>query len=143
MKIHKFENIYPRTFWIANCSKEYPWELTKKFNFYENTPGWQELATGINNELDNAAFTSIAACYPVEEKATGKIGVLLTVFQIDEMDQSLIAHESVHIADYFYEACGCNSEDFTDGNEAYAYLVGWAAGCIANVLIKEKDGKTK
>ena len=59
------------------------------------------------------------------------------------MDSSLIAHESVHIADYFYEACGCNSEDFTDGNEAYAYLVGWAAGCIANVLIKEKDGKTK
>ena len=143
MKIHKFENIYPRTFWIANCSKEHPRELTKKFNFYDNTPGWQELATGINNELDNASFTSIAACYPVEEKATGKIGVILTIFQTSEMDSSLIAHESVHIADYFYEACGCNSEDFTDGNEAYAYLVGWAAGCIANVLIKERNGKTE
>ena len=143
MKIHKFENLYPRTFWIADCSNEHPWELTKRFNFYENTPGWKELAQSINNELDNASFTAIAACYPVEEKSTDKIGVMLAIFQIEDMDTALIAHEAVHIADYFYEACGCNSEDFTDGNEAYAYLVGWAAGCIANVLIKEKDGKTK
>ena len=42
------------------------------------------------------------------------------------------------IADFYFEVTGCNSEDFTEGNEAYAYLVGWAAGCIANVLIKEQ-----
>ena len=69
---------------------------------------------------------------------TGKIGVLLVIFNSEETNTDIIAHESVHIADYYYEACGCNSEGFTDGNEAYAYLVGWAAGCIANVLIKEK-----
>lgn len=138
MKVHKFETIYPRTFWIANCSKEHPWELTKKFKFYLNTPGWQEINMNINNELDNADFTAIAGCYVVEEKSTGKLGVLMLIFEIDEMDASLIAHESVHVADYFYEVCGCNSEDFSDGNEAYAYLVGWVAGCVSNVLIKER-----
>lgn len=139
MKIHKNETHYPRTLWIVDCSKEHPWDLEKKFVFYNNTPGWKEINKEITNELDNASFTAIAACYAVEEKATGKLGVLLIIFQMNEIDTSIIAHESVHIADYFYEACGCNFEDFTDGNEAYAYLVGWAAGCIANILIKEKN----
>lgn len=143
MKVHKYETHYPRTFWIANCSKEHPWELTKRFIFYNNTPGWKEVNKNINDELDNASFSAIAGCYVVEEKATGTLGVLLTIFNIGLTNTDIIAHESVHIADYFYEVTGCNTEDFTDGNEAYAYLVGWAAGCIANVLIKENNGKTK
>ena len=60
---------------------------------------------------------------------------------IIDMDTATIAHESVHVADYYFQVTGCNSEDFTDGNEAYAYLVGWAAGCIANVLIKEQKNE--
>ena len=140
MKVHKYETLYPRVLWVVNYDKEHPCDLEKKFTFFKNTYGWKEINKDIADELDNAAFTAIAGCYVVEEKSTGRLGILLVIFQIDEMDASLIAHESVHIADYFYEVCGCNSEDFTDGNEAYAYLVGWVAGCVANVLIKEKNG---
>lgn len=137
MKIHKYETLYPRTLWIVNYGDSFPSALTNKFIFYLNTPGWDKINKDIEDELSNASSTAIAGCYAVEEKSTGKLGLLMVIFRMDDMDASIIAHESVHVADYFYEVCGCNSEDFSDGNEAYAYLVGWVAGCVANVLIKE------
>lgn len=140
MKVHKYETLYPRIFWIVNYSENFPTMLTNKFIFYENTPGWDVVNKGIEDELRNAYSTAIAGCYAVEEKSTGRFGLLMVIFRIDDMDTSIIAHESVHVADYYYEVCGCNSEDFSEGNEAYAYLVGWVAGCVANVLIKERDG---
>lgn len=140
MKIHKYETIYPRTLWIVNCSKEHPVHLMHKFIFYLNTPGWNQVNKNIEEELSNADNTATAGCYVVEEKSTGKLGILMVIFRLEDMDESIIAHESVHVADFYYEVCGCNAEDFTDGNEAYAYLVGWVAGCVANVLIKERDG---
>ena len=37
---------------------------------------------------------------------------------------------------------GMNNEDFsTGGNEGYAYLVGWVAGCFVKVM--KEYGKTK
>lgn len=137
MKIHKYETLYPRTLWIVNCDEEDATKLMNKFTFFLNTPGWNQVNKNIEEELENASNSAIAGCYTVEEKSTGKLGLLMIIFRMDDMDTSIIAHESVHVADYFYEVCGCNSEDFSDGNEAYAYLVGWVAGCVANVLIKE------
>lgn len=139
MKVHKYETLYPRSLWIVNCNGEDPTMLTKKYIFYKNLPGWKEVYSDIDKELISAEDSAIAACYVVEERSTGNLGLLLVIFRIEDLDTATVAHESVHVADYFYEVCGCNSEDFTDGNEAYAYLVGWAAGCIANVLIKERQ----
>ena len=143
MKIHKYETLYPRTLWVVNCDEEDATKLVNKFTFFLNKPGWDQVNENIEEELENASNSAIAGCYAVEEKSTGKLGLLMIMFQVDAIDTSIIAHESVHVTDYFYEVCGCNSEDFSDGNEAYAYLVGWVAGCIANVLIKENNGKTE
>lgn len=139
MKTYKYETLYPRTLWIVNCEDEDPIKLTNRFIFYLNLPGWNQINKEIEEELTSASDSAIAGCYAVEEKSTGKLGLLLVLFKIDDVDTSIVAHESVHVADYFYEVCGCNSEDFSEGNEAYAYLVGWVAGCVANVLIKEKE----
>lgn len=138
MKVYKFETIYPRTLWIVNLSDNDAEQLTKRFVFFQNTPGWDIIDRNAIGELTDSGVTAIAGCYVVQEKSTGTLGMLLVIFRIEDMDTSVIAHESVHVADYYFQVTGCNSEDFTDGNEAYAYLVGWAAGCIANVLIKEK-----
>lgn len=143
MKVHKYETLYPRVLWITNVTEEDPIKLLNRFTFYINEPGWGRINKNAEDELYDAQNAAIAGCYPVEDKTTGKLGVLLVMFNTDSMSTDIVAHESVHIADYFYEVCGCNSEDFSEGNEAYAYLVGWVAGCIANVLIKEKDGKTE
>ena len=138
MKIHKYETIYPRTLWIVNVENDDPTSLLKRFVFFKNLPGWSTVDGSIDDELCDSAESAIAGCYIVQEKSTGILGMLLVIFRSGDMDTATIAHESVHIADYYFQVTGCNSEDFTDGNEAYAYLVGWAAGCIANVLIKEK-----
>ena len=143
MKVYKFDTIYPRTLWIVNVSNEDPLNVLKKFYFIKNIPGWNELDDNIQNELDEAAQSAIAGCYVVQEKSTHNLGMVLIIFRVADMDTDIIAHESVHIADYYFQVTGCNSEDFTEGNEAYAYLVGWAAGRIANVLIKENNGKTE
>ena len=142
MKIHKYETIYPRTLWIVNVENDNPTNLLKRFVFFKNLPGWSTVDGSIDDELCDSADSAIAGCYIVQEKSTGILGMILVIFRLEDMDASTIAHESVHVADYYFQVTGCNSEDFTDGNEAYAYLVGWAAGCIANVLIKERNGKT-
>ena len=141
MKIHKYETIYPRTLWIVNVENDNPTNLLKRFVFFKNLPGWSTIDGSIDDELCDSADSAIAGCYIVQEKSTGILGMLLVIFRLEDMDTSTIAHESVHIADYYFQVTGCNSEDFTDGNEAYAYLVGWAAGCIANVLIKEQKNE--
>ena len=48
---------------------------------------------------------------------------------------------AVHVADYFCEQLGLYTQDFKDGNEAYAYLVGWAAGNISNTICNELKNK--
>lgn len=139
MKYYKYETIYPRTLWIVNVGNDDSISLLNKFIFFKNFPGWNEIDNDIDSELANAQMTAIAGCYVVQERSSGKLGLLLVLFNLDDVESAIIAHEAVHVADFFYEACGINSEDFTDGNEAYAYLVGWVAGCIANAITKEKQ----
>ena len=56
--------------------------------------------------------------------ATDELGILVILMNEDKVTTDVIAHESVHVADYFYEQLGLYSQDFSSGNEAYAYLVG-------------------
>ena len=143
MKIHKYETIYPRTLWIVNVENDDPTSLLKRFVFFKNLPGWSTVDNDIVKELDESEDSAIAGCYVVQEKNTGALGMILVIFRLEDMNTSTVAHESVHVADYYFQVTVCNAEDFTDGNEAYAYLVGWSAGRIANVLIKENNGKTE
>lgn len=139
MKYYKYETIYPRILWIVNVENNDPDILLNKFIFFKNFPGWNEIDSNVGSELTDAQMTAVAGCYVVQERSSGKLGLLLVIFNLEDVESSIIAHEAVHVADFFYEACGMNSEDFTDGNEAYAYLVGWVAGCIANAITKEKQ----
>ena len=141
MRIHKFENIYPRVFWIA-CTNECE-KLLSKFVFFTNIEPWDTVNDNILEDLEEADTQTIASCYAVLEKSTGKLGILLVISRPEDVNMDIAAHEAVHIADYYFDVCGLRSQGFEDGNEAYAYLVGWVAGCISNVLIKENYGKTK
>lgn len=143
MKYYKYETIYPRTLWIINMTEENPTVIENRFLFFKNLPGWEIIDNNVESELLEAKRTATAGCYPVQERSTGKLGVLLILFDMDDVNTNIIAHESVHLADFFYEACGMNAEDFTDGNEAYAYLVGWCAGCVANAITKEKQNERR
>lgn len=128
MQIRKYKPLFAGTLWVV--FGEDPLNLKKRFDFNMS----EERTT---EELNRAKESSYAACFSVTEKKTNEIGILCILY--DNVSTEIIAHESVHIADWFFEYCGINSEDYSQGNEHYAYTVGWAAGCIADALIKYKN----
>ena len=50
MKIHKFENLYPRTFWVVVMDEEDPIKLLNKFYFFVNLPGWNTINKSIEDD---------------------------------------------------------------------------------------------
>lgn len=78
----------------------------------------------------------------VIRKSDNKYGVIvIAVTSTEDITPDMIPHEAVHVADYFCEQLGLYTQDFKDGNEAYAYLVGWAAGNISNTICNELKNK--
>lgn len=71
-----------------------------------------------------------------------QLGVLVA-FQDEDVSVKTIAHESVHVADAMFDWCGIYSQGFDESNEAYAYLVGWAAECIDDYLTEYKKMNKK
>lgn len=97
--------IYPRTLWVAIPQTEEDVEyLAKQFTHYQMTPSMDEEIpyNQVMNRLLQNRDTSIAECRPVWHKKQNKYGVLCVVHLPAELDSSVVAHESVHIADYFF-----------------------------------------
>lgn len=74
-----------------------------------------------------------AACIPVIDRKTNRVGILLV--RVTDFDVSVLVHECVHIADYIFDYTGMNAESFAEGNEAYAYLLGYLFGKIQKIII--------
>lgn len=127
-------NLYPRKLWVTTEIDK----INEKFIFLDSVDNKEDCRTykEIQNDYENEE--SVAITCAVMDITTGALGVLVILLIKDKVDAEVIAHESVHVADYFYEQLGLYSQDFSQGNEAYAYLVGWTAGCISNTLIKNK-----
>jgi hypothetical protein len=134
-KINKHDpKIYPRILWVTSEVED----LDKIFTFMRVDDPNKVSDTAYRDILDDYDNNySIAVTCPVMNKDTNELGVLVVVIDKENVNAEVIAHESVHVADYFYNQLGLCSQDFVDGNESYAYLVGWSAGCISNVLIEK------
>lgn len=144
MILRKFNNIYPRTFWIAIIEKEEDvYTILKKFTIYNLLPGFDKIRKEAEEEMLKAYDGDvIAECRPVMLNSSSEMGIICIIYRPDEIDGTHIAHESVHITDYYFEVTGMNGEEFSGGgNEGYAYLVGWAAGCFIKVI--KEYGKTE
>lgn len=130
--------IYPCKLWITDETDVY--SLNKKFAFCDSDNLYEETTHSLES-IQKSWSNVIATTCGVINKETKEIGVIVSITNVYEIDCKTIAHESVHIADYIFQVTGMNSEDFSDGNEQYAYLVGWAAGCIFNFTKTIKDGR--
>lgn len=118
--IHEFDPlVYPRLLWVCiNATKA---GLMERFSL-------DERETDRSFELHGAA-TCVTRCL-----ASERYGILVFCQNRKFLTTSNIAHESVHVADAIFEAIGGTGQDFQQGNEPYAYLVGWAADCIGKAL---------
>lgn len=124
--------IYPRKLWVAVG----PEELDEQFKFYlTDKSGAIE---NIDEELEQEGIAM--STYSVSRKSDGLYGCLVYAPNLEVITDDTIPHEAVHVADYMYEELGVHAvESYSQGNENYAYLVGWAAGCISKTIIKEKQ----
>ena len=126
-KIYEFDlQIYPRKLWVLYN----PSYHTIAENFLQDgKPMEFEQYEDLKNT--SKGFTSC-----VIRKEDSECGVIISFFK--KPDISTICHESVHFADCVYEELGMVSQNFSQGNEPYAYLAGWASGCIESILKKGK-----
>ena len=144
MILRKFNNMYPRTLWIAIVESEEDIQfLCKKFSILEITPEFNKILENAQNIMTNAYhYDVVAECRPVIQNSNYFNGILCIIYKPELVGSDIIAHESVHVSDYYFEITGMHGEDFsTGGNEGYAYLVGWVAGCFIKVM--KEYGKTK
>jgi hypothetical protein len=129
MVLKEYTNLYPRKLFVAVCDDRKDVEkLVKAFVFYKISEGfgtcWDGDATEI---LLDWCRRAAAFCVPVERKEDHTHGVLCVIPDIKAIDTETMAHEAVHITDYFYETLSMDAQEYSEGNEPYAYLVGWAA----------------
>lgn len=124
-KIHEFDPvIYPCKLWVCvNATKE---SLCATFKF-----------EGTEIEIKEALHKNSATVAAVTRISDDSVGVLVFTGHKSWLTGSVIAHESVHVADYYFERLSMTSQVFQNGNEPYAYLVGWAAKCINQARISK------
>ena len=120
--IHQFDPvIYPRYLWVIIGKIDLP-AIKERFEIEKS------LLRDIEDNGEKCSGITIKA----SEIDTRNQGVIV-VIKRSSLNTSVIAHESVHCADYMFDEVGAYSQHFNDTNEPYAYLVGWIANCIDKV----------
>ena len=125
--IHEFHpSIYPRRIWVVKGSNE----KFVKDNFTER------LGEEIVFENKDGNEPSCTVLPYVKLRSNGKYGYL--VYIQSRLSVGDIAHESVHVATELFSEIGAIHTP--DNQEPFAYLVGWIADCIHQVITgKFKD----
>lgn len=131
--LKKYElDIYPADVYIT--SKNDFDSVKNKFKFYRDIEH-------LNNDEDGTPMISKSSAGTTFLVRRGKHDThsILIVLDVDAYLSSdsfnTAAHESVHSADIIWDIIGSDTESYTDGNEPYAYLVGWIAGKIGEFMI--------
>lgn len=133
-----YKTLYPLTLFV--CTADELDKIAKRFNGHDTI---EELRASINPKeikIDASSYYGFTGL--VEEKITGKYGVLVCV-ENEYVSTVTIAHEAVHVADAMFSFSRASTQGFDESNEPYAYLVGWIAGCISDYLIEVKRNNEK
>lgn len=115
--------IYPRLLWVVITSDAKT--IRDSFDDFDE------------NGLTYAFANSEAFVFSTRNKDSGRLGVCVCFTGRKYLTIKCISHESVHVASVIFSDCNM-AMGFTDNqDEAFAYMVGWAASCIESVK-KEK-----
>lgn len=127
MIIEKKLEIYPRTIWITN-------DLDTALNKFTFVDSKCDEIKGIEEELRQNSGTDSINVVAVCSKETNELGVLVIFYDLDSSNGT-IAHECIHVADYIYDSISAYTQSYEDGNEPYAYLVGY----IFDIIEEARD----
>ena len=131
---------YPMSLWVSTIGS---FDKCKaRFKMYPTIKDMDEDRDGIPLNPENKGGVT----YLVIEKKTGSKGVLILISEpnvdkVTDFDFDVSAHESVHAADAVFDVISAYSTGYDEGNEPYAYLVGYIAGRIGSYLIEYTKSK--
>ena len=122
-KIKSFNPIiYPLILYVAkNLTVD---EINKRFVVFDGD-GKECIAD------EKSICESKAVTFSVVDKRTNNFGVAVILY--NNATIGTLAHESVHAADIIFEQLGMYTQGFNEGNEPYAYLVGWITDCLHKI----------
>lgn len=84
-------------------------------------------------EIEVGSEPSMSTLSMVKFKDTGKYGELVVVWIDDkDVDMSMISHEAFHVSMNILSELGIKFH--ADNQEPIAYMVGWCARCISDVV---------
>lgn len=146
--IQYYENrIYPLDLFV--CIGETADKLNKKFKFYRTLDGCR---SGDPNEevvMDSRVPTITGCTTLARTKDKYNLPCVVITLNTDMVTgadwRSLvdtIAHESTHAADAIFDYIYALGQSFDNGNEPYAYLLGYIAGRVTNTVIEWKEKNT-
>lgn len=119
LKVHEFHpQIYPRRLWVIKGGL-----LGDIKNMFSQRDG---------KELDVGDEDYDALTYSVMLKETKKFGELIWFPDETSIEQEKVTHESAHAAMDMFRDIGADVD--TDNQEPFAYLAGWIADCIDQVV---------
>lgn len=131
-------DIYPCCLFVAiNVSTK---ELLNNFLLCDKYDLHDTIKVDID-ELEEKLFVCDAVTTPVISKRNGSKGILI-LLKSNTTIRTMV-HESVHATDYVFEMTNSYSQEFSEGNEPYAYLVDWIFSKVYNTVKRYKRWKTK
>lgn len=126
--------IYPRRIWFIDSVED-----LERFTFYRGGGNWKECPNSKEEIIQGVEEGHFALLTHAVADKDGNLGVIVYVCPDMDHDVGSLAHEAVHVADYVFDELGMISQSYDDGNEPYAYLVGW----IANKIKEYYDSRRK
>ena len=120
-QIHEFDNgIYPIYLWVIyNGGMD---DVEREFELTDPDDSWDEHLF----ECSDAVTISNLK----RKSDPEKVGTAVWLSRRN-ISSKIMAHEAVHVATNIFLAIGAQHQ--ADNEEPYAYLVGWATGCIDTV----------
>lgn len=122
-----FENLYSPYLYVT--SFDHVDEANEMFEFYDDVDEMIHEKDSSYTITKGVLSRAEALTLCVKEKRTGAMGALIMI-KDKNISNGTKAHESVHAADVYYSFGKFTSQSYHDGNEPYAYLVGWITDCI-------------
>lgn len=127
--------LYPRRMWLIDSAED-----LEGFTFViggGNNTECRDSKDFLAQSIAEGGYGLIT--HAVIENETGNLGVIVYVDTEFNDGAGAFAHEAVHVADYVFDELNMTSQSYEDGNEPYAYLVGW----ITNEIEKYYDDRRK
>lgn len=107
--------------------------MKKKFLFY---PTIKDLLNNENNGSPISQSVQMELHLQQIRELETKSAYSYTEAQINQMVQlQKYAHESTHATDVIWDIIGGVGQGYDQGNEPYAYLLGWIAGKVGQFMI--------